>query len=446
MRLEMFKRASLKVRSLLAAIITLAVFIPLIAFTLEQAFVSSLSQSMRSQLNLQNLMLISEFELEQDQALMPEALANDGFNLPDSGLYAYINQGQTNLWRSLSSLQMENFPLPTAPATGQEQFSELVIQQQAFFSYSYTAEFQSSVGFVPITFYILQDQQAFKLEVETFRYTLWQWLGLISLLLFALLLFSLLTALKPINHLIEQIRLVEQGKISHLQHTYPQELEKLKLNINHLLEVEQQQRQRYKNSLGDLAHSLKTPLAVLNGTPGLPAETSEPIQQLDNIIQRQLKRAVIQHQDLWQQAEAVEPILKKLLNAMQKVYAEKQLDLSYECAAETGFYGDKTDLLELLGNLLDNACKAAKSQVFVNVSTEAQQLIIQIDDDGPGIPEQARQQLLQRGKRLDSYQSGQGIGMAVVSDLVAAYSGQLLIDTSPQGGARIELRFAQKSL
>jgi len=444
MKIAFFKRASLKARSLLAATITLALFIPLVAFTLEQAFVGSLTQSMRSQLNLQNLMLISEFELEQDSAAMPEALANDGFNLPDSGLYAFINQDQNNLWRSLSSLQMPPMPQLAIPETGQESFVEINIQQQAFFSYSYTAEFQSSQGFTPVTFHILQDQQAFKLEVETFRHTLWQWLGLISLLLFALLLFSLLTALRPIKHLIDQIRQVEQGKISNLQHTYPQELEKLKLNINHLLDVEQQQRLRYKNSLGDLAHSLKTPLAVLNGTPNMPGEAREPILQLDNIIQRQLKRAVLQHQDLWQQAEAIEPIINKLFNAMQKVYADKQLDFSYKCASDTGFYGDKTDLLELLGNLLDNACKAANSQVAVFTAVTTQQLIIQIDDDGPGIPPEAQQQLLKRGKRLDSYQSGQGIGMAVVSDLVAAYNGQLLIADSPLGGARIELRFRHK--
>jgi two-component system sensor histidine kinase PhoQ len=105
------------------------------------------------------------------------------------------------------------------------------------------------------------------------------------------------------------------------------------------------------------------------------------------------------------------------------------------------FYGDKTDLMELLGNLIDNACKAAESNVCIRAQQKNLQLIIAIEDDGPGIPIEHRNDLLTRGMRLDSYREGQGIGMAVVADLLTAYQGQLAIDDSVLGGAKIQLIF-----
>ena len=220
------------------------------------------------------------------------------------------------------------------------------------------------------------------------------------------------------------------------------ELEKLKSSINHLLDTEQQQRSRYKNSLSDLAHSLKTPLAVLSGTAGLPEQAKEPIKQIDQQIQRQLKRAVAGSTGAFDQMVMIKPVVDKLLSAMGKVYAEKNLSLSSQFQQENvGFNGDITDLMEVLGNILDNACKAAKSNVQLSVSTKPNKLVIQIEDDGPGIPIAKREQLLARGVRLDSYKEGQGIGMAVVADLVSAYQGQLNITHSQLGGAKLILTF-----
>lgn len=435
-----FKQTSLKKRSLLAALVSLTLFIPLAAITLEQAFVSSLTQSMRSQLSLQSLMLISEFEFQNTRATMPESLANDGFNLPDSGLYAYIFHQNTPLWRSASSLGRDD-PLPPAPATGEERFHSLNFDSEVFFTFSFTAEFENTGQYDEVTFYLIQDKHQFNQEVYQFTLTLWKWLGLLALLLMGLLVFSLLTALRPLSHLIQQLRRIEQGEIHQISQTYPEELEKLKFNINHLLTSEQQQRERYKNSLGDLAHSLKTPLAVLRGMPTLPGAAQEPVTQLDNIIQRQLKRAVINSQQQRTTPQPFKPAVQSLLNAMSKVYADKGLHLTEKIDNSSVFYGDKTDLMELLGNLLDNACKAAKQEVQIQITQSEQHVSIQVEDDGPGIPEQDRQHLLNRGARLDSYQQGQGIGMAVVSDLVIAYNGTLHIGGSELGGARFELRF-----
>ncbi|WP_293764419.1 ATP-binding protein [uncultured Paraglaciecola sp.] len=438
---------SLRLRSFAAAVLALLIFIPLTAVTLEQAFNGSLSQSMLQQLRVQSLTLISEFELDNtgSQAEMPEQLYNDQFNIPGSGLYAFIQSHDGMLWQSLSTLNWQQQPEFVAPDIGAEVFIEDFSMQNNYFLYAYTAEFETSEGYQPVSFYILQDKQVFNTEKSKFANTLWNWLGLIALLLLILLLVSLNAALLPISRLNKQIRQAESGQLDRIDQRYPPELEKLKSSINNLLDTEQQQRSRYKNSLSDLAHSLKTPLAVLSGTAGLPEQAKEPISQINLQIQRQLKRAVAGTTSTFGQAIPIKPVVEKLFNAMDKVYADKKLTLTHDIQHQTlGFNGDMTDLMEILGNVLDNACKAAVKQVSLSTFTSLNKLLIHIEDDGPGIPKDKREQLLERGTRLDSYKEGQGIGMAVVADLVSAYQGQLEVKQSDLGGAKLTLIFPTK--
>jgi two-component system sensor histidine kinase PhoQ len=437
---------SLRLRTFAAALLALLIFIPLTTFTLEKAFNSSLTQSMLQQLQVQSLSLISEFEFEKGKVEMPEQLYNDEFNIPGSGLYAFIQSQENIVWQSLSTLNWQAAPDLSAPKVGTENFLEYFSFHKDYFLYAYTAEFEHANGYQAVSFYILQDKNIFNAEKQKFANTLWKWLGLVAILLLVLLLVSLNAALLPISKLNKQIRQAEKGQLKRVDQSYPPELEKLKTSINHLLDSEEQQRSRYKNSLSDLAHSLKTPLAVLSGNTLLPSDAREPIQQIDMQIQRQLKRAVAGTSGAFDNAVEIKPIVDKLLNAMHKVYVDKQLALSYQSKDEKlSFLGDVTDLMEILGNVIDNACKAAKNKVLVSVhsSSDSQynQLTILVEDDGAGIPADKRQSLLQRGTRLDSYKEGQGIGMAVVSDLVSAYQGKLEINQSPLGGAAIILTF-----
>ncbi|GAA6183833.1 ATP-binding protein [Aliiglaciecola sp. NS0011-25] len=411
--------------------------------TLEQAYTDSLSQSMLEQLRVQSLTLISEFEMVDGEPEMPEQLFNDKLNIPGSGLYAFIKINDDVVWQSLSTLNWSEQPQLDAPIIGKEIFLAEFSLDADYFLYSYTAEFEGNVDFEPVSFFIVQDKLTFEKERDAFSNTLWYWLGFLALLLLIVLIASLNMALSPINTLIGQIKKTEEGDIERLQQTYPPELEKLKRSINHLLDTEQQQRSRYKNSLSDLAHSLKTPLAVLAGNPNLPSSANEPLSQINNIIQRQLKRAVAGAGSGWDQAVSVLPIVQKLQSAMAKVHADKDLSISLQIPENCQFKGDQTDLMELLGNLMDNACKAAKSKVKVSAQQTNKLLRITVEDDGNGIEPQHRQELLHRGKRLDSYQEGQGIGMAVVTDLISAYHGKMEITDSTLGGAKIEMTFTR---
>ena len=195
------------------------------------------------------------------------------------------------------------------PKVGEEDFSF----HQEYFLYAYTAEFEHLKGYQAVSFYILQDKMVFDTEKQKFANTLWKWLGLVAILLLVLLLISLNAALLPISKLNKQIRLAEKGELKRVDQHYPPELERLKTSINHLLDSEEQQRSRYKNSLSDLAHSLKTPLAVLSGNTALPLDAREPIQQIDMQIQRQLKRAVAGTSGAFEHSVEIKPVVENCL-------------------------------------------------------------------------------------------------------------------------------------
>ena len=168
--------------------------------------------------------------------------------------------------------------------------------------------------------------------------------------------------LKAVKYLTLELENVEQGKQNSLEQTYPIELEQVTTQLNTLLSTEQNQRKRYRNALSDLAHSLKTPLAVIQSQPALAQDTKEQITNISNMVEHQLKRAQSAGESSWHLGVSIEETANKLVNTLNKIYRDKQLKLSVNIQEKALFKGDEADLMEILGNLLDNACKAAKSR------------------------------------------------------------------------------------
>ena len=436
---------SLRTRSLLFAIVGLLVIVPAILFTVERSYTSSLEQAKYDELKLMSLAMITEFEIDNGDAFMPQQLFEEQLNLPGSGFIGYIIWQNQVVWSSLSALDYEEPQIDNFPAVVSELFATFPLVSSLYdnnrkpaFYFSFSAEYENNGQFEPVTFLVFNEQFEFQQARETFIQTLGQWLALLSLGMLAIIVFIVRRVLVPVSDIIDNIQAAEQGKVERLIDTYPPELESLKNSINQLLDSEAQQRQRYKNSLGDLAHSLKTPLAVINTNPSLPRELNEPLTQIDNIIQRQLKRAVSGQSARLAATPLAEPV-NKLVGAMRKVYADKQLDIVNKVTHEFSIRADQTDLLELLGNVIDNACKSANTKVSISAEHHQQRVHILIDDDGPGIEDSHADAILNRGQRLDTYSEGQGIGLAVVMDLLESYNGQLKIQSSPMGGARFNL-------
>jgi two-component system sensor histidine kinase PhoQ len=209
-----------------------------------------------------------------------------------------------------------------------------------------------------------------------------------------------------------------------------------------MLGNERRRQERYRNSLADLAHSLKTPLAALRGQQGQPLHDTEPLDRMQQLIDYQLRKAVAGGGRSFTAPLAVAPLVERLVNAMGKVYAGQGIHFDNRVAPHITLRMEQGDQLEVFGNLLDNAARFAHHQIVIAAEQTGQQLLISVSDDGPGFPAQERDNLLKRGIRADSRNPGQGIGLAVVADIVQAHKGTLRLTTSEQGGARVEIRLS----
>jgi two-component system sensor histidine kinase PhoQ len=253
----------------------------------------------------------------------------------------------------------------------------------------------------------------------------------------------------------DDVRAIEAGIAQRLDGDYPRELRNLTDNLNGLLTSADSHLKRYRDSLGNLAHSLKTPLAVLRGAvdgetndAALRAIAREQLTGMTQLIEYQLQRAAAAGRTPLAAPVEVKPVVEKIVAALAKVYADKHVRVTLDVETAATFHGDAGDLTEMLGNLLDNACKWCRQQVRVTAhqlpSSGARRplLDITVEDDGPGIPDDLKTRVLQRGTRADENTPGHGLGLAMVQDTVALYHGALTLEASPLGGLAVRLRIS----
>ncbi|MDR6178491.1 signal transduction histidine kinase [Pseudomonas sp. SORGH_AS 211] len=273
-------------------------------------------------------------------------------------------------------------------------------------------------------------------------------LGLATLLL-VLLLQRLIVrrALRPLEQVREQIAQLHQGRRSTLDASVPAELEPLVGEMNALLRHTEDGLKRARHGIGNLGHALKTPLAVLTSLAERPDLQAMPEQrevlreQLGRIrqrLERELRRARLAGEAL-PGAHLDGAELRELCTLLNRLHGEH---LQFECRLPAGLRlpWDREDLLELFGTLLDNAGKWADQQVRLEVAQDAEGYLIQIEDDGPGVPEAQRETILDRGARLDEAVSGHGLGLGIAKDIVDSCGGTLVLETSGLGGLAVVIR------
>ncbi|MFB0770197.1 two-component system sensor histidine kinase PhoQ [Proteus cibi] len=267
-------------------------------------------------------------------------------------------------------------------------------------------------------------------------------------------------SLSPIKQVIEQISALEKGTRNDLDENPPTELKGVVRNLNVLLRNERSRYSKYRTSLSDLTHSLKTPLAVLQSTlrslrsgKQMTIEQAEPIMlnQIERISQQvgyYLHRASIHgdHDITTRKLHSLSGLLDNLCSALSKVYQSKGVDLTLNVSPEIMWLGEKNDFMEVMGNILDNACKYCLEFVEINVSTNENSVVIIVDDDGPGVSPEKREAIFQRGTRADTLRPGQGLGLSIAVDIIEQYCGEITLTDSPLGGARITVIFAEQQL
>ena len=284
--------------------------------------------------------------------------------------------------------------------------------------------------------------------VDRFQDVLAASLAALGLLLALAALAQVAVGLAPLRTLQGALQRLREGHAQHLEGRFPAEVQPLIDDFNGVLDRNAEVVSRARTQAGNLAHALKTPLAVLENaarqTPGaeLGPLVSEQVALANRHIHWHLARARAAAQQGSGQRTPLAPLLGSLLRVMDKLYASRALDLGGDdVPADCAFAGEEQDLQEMLGNLLDNACRNARTAVQVHVQRTGAQLTITVDDDGPGIAPEQRAAVLQRGVRLDESTPGSGLGLAIVVELAQLYGGTLALDTSTAGGlsARLSL-------
>jgi len=300
---------------------------------------------------------------------------------------------------------------------------------------------------VPISISVAEDYTPIR---ESFRRVqqLGLGLGLTGLLLILLLQrITVRRALRPLEQAREQIAQLQRGQRSQLDDQVPVELEPLVAQINHLLAHTEDSLKRSRNALGNLGHALKTPLAVLlslasseqlEAHPQLRKTLREQLQQVEQRLNRELNRARLSGDALPGALFDCDAEFPGLLATLNMIHGE-HLALSYRAPTGLQLPWDREDLLELLGNLLDNACKWADAEVRVSVIETFDGFELSVEDDGPGIPEERRDQVFSRGTRLDEQTHGHGLGLGIVRDIVDSWDGKLSLLQGEWGGLKVQI-------
>ncbi|WP_430455366.1 ATP-binding protein [Rheinheimera sp.] len=433
---------SLKLRQAIVCLVLLIFILPASFLAIERAFFAQLLTSTEQKLEVHLYSFLSELSSKNDVVEINNSILPADFLRTDSGTSAYIVSEDKLIWQSDSSLNQIFTPPVHEMLPGKHEFVALEQDGKTYWVLSFALLFDMGERSMPLTIHILQDDRLLEAPMQSFRQTLLRWFIGIGLVLALIMLLAYYWTTQPLSALDHEIREVESGQQQQLTQRYPAELQTIKEDLNLLLDNQNRQKQRYRHHLSDLAHALKTPVAVLK-TSAL-AEQPELRDQIDRItamIEHQLKRASSSGQDIWLKQIPISPVAEQLKNALQKIYRDKQIRFELNCPPQMMFRGDETDLMEMLGNLLDNACKACQQRVKLSVQGKPLQLTV--EDDGPGVPMDKKAQLLSRGTRLDTYTDGHGVGLSIVDELCQSYQGQLEISQSALGGASFSLIFTQ---
>lgn len=444
---------SLRTRLLVVASCVLAAFLAVCAEGLTQAFRSSALQVQRDRMEAMVLALLGAAESTDNGTLtIPSGeLPEPRFARVDSGLEALIfNESGGVVWRS------PNFtgdaPEVLAPAIGVMDFNRIGKRFAMIYGVRWVGEANSPHPFGGsiskshrYTVAVFENADSYNAQLAVFSRTLWIGLGASGVVLILVQLLVLRWGLVPLQRLATEMHRIEAGDQARIEGRYPTELTPVAEGINAMIQNERSQQTRYRNALGDLAHSLKTPLAVLRGLvettrfdTATRAQFEDPLQRLQDITDYQLKRASTAGRRALSEPIAPRPIVEKTLAALTKVYADKRIVFGDDVPERLRLRADAGDLYELFGNLLDNAAKWCRERVNITVVSSGRRVQIDVDDDGPGFPEQA-EALLRRGVRADSRTPGQGIGLATVADIVTANEGSIEFLRSPLGGGRVRI-------
>jgi signal transduction histidine kinase len=384
----------------------------------------------------------------EDGAATPGSLGEPRFELPLSGWYWQITRLGGEKPEIRGSRSLVGGQLASLESQGVKLSRRLL--REAYVTGPDTRTLRAMERFIDVgedgQFLILVSGPADEIEQEITEFRRWLALTfvLLGLALVASTVVQVAYSLKPLRQLGAAIEKVRTGEAQRIDGHYPPDLATLSTELNLLIDANQEILERARTQVGNLAHALKTPLSVMVNEAGadqgtLAAKVREQTQVMRDQVQYYLDRArAAAISGALGGATDVHPVVAGLIRTFEKIYVDKGLSLANDVPETARFRGEKQDLEEMLGNLVDNACKWATERVVVAAELDegVATFRLVIDDDGPGLPDGAAREALRRGRRLDESKPGSGLGLSIVADLAKLYGGGLALERAPTGGLR----------
>jgi signal transduction histidine kinase len=440
-------RRSLRVRLLLAATCSVAAALVVAGLGLTLLFEQHVERSFERELANHLNQLTAAFEVAATgEPKVAGPLSDPRFLKPYGGLYWQIEDAAGRAIRS-RSLWDFSLALPPDPLTSGELHrhllpgpagSQLLVIERGLRTGG--RAFRLAVGI---------DRREIEDNVRDFGWDTTLSLAILAVVLLAAAAAQVSVGLKPLQGLRAELAKVHAGRSRRLEASFPTEVQPLVDDLNSLLAEQMAAVERARTQAGNLAHGLKTPLTVLATERRRLAEQGDAAAA--EVLGQQIE--AMRRQIDWQLARAraasssrvpgvvtpIGPVVERLVRVLRRVGANPEVELATETATEHLFAGEAQDFEEMIGNLLDNACKWARRRVSVTSECRDGRVAILVDDDGPGLPAERREEVFERGRRLDQSMPGSGLGLAIIRDLAEIYGGRVGLEDSPAGGLRVRL-------
>lgn len=391
----------------------------------------------------------------ENNVIDPFGLGDPRFSLPLSGWYWQVTRSDVDPPDITTSISLFGGRLPrieevTTTASGKDPSEGYVTgpDERRLRMLERSLEMPDGAKYLV---QIAANSEEIEANVDSFRWAMTASFALLALALGVTTAFQVRFGLLPLARLSNAIGAIRRGAADRIDGRYPDDLAPLAGEINLLIDANREILERARTQVGNLAHALKTPLSVLvneaaNDDTLLAGKVREQTTLMRDQVNWYLDRArAAARAGSIGIVSDVEPVIRGLERAFLKIYADKELGFDIDVPDDLKFRGERQDLEEMIGNLMDNAAKWAGKAVRVSgrlMTDEKQRVLIEIaiDDDGPGLPPETRADVIKRGRRFDESKPGSGLGLSIVADLAALYGGSLALDVAEIGGLRVRLR------
>ena len=428
-------------RMLATSLILVVLVIPvaglLLSYNLREAVNTAFDERLESLLNV--VLAGIEYERQTDTLALNQRLGDARFDQVFSGWYWQISDNASRVLTS-RSLWDQRLPLTASP---QLQYNTISGPNGETLR---KLERDVRLPRLPVTLHVAVAADLSEVDAALARFEQLLWLSLVSLGILLLLGIwcQLHWGLEPLRRIRSNLQAVERGDCERLDTDLPEELNNLATAINTVLERDRQLMSRARTAAGNLAHAIKTPVSVMmTTTEQLPAGQREimasELKRLNEAVRHHLARASAAGPVVLRPRVTLSVALEPVFNGISRLAERKNIAFRKPEIPPLQLQIDAQDLQEIVGNLLENALRWAKSKVVMAMYSEADNLHLSIMDDGPGMPSQDRDEALQRGGRLDEQRSGSGLGLAIVSELIQLYDGQMQLKPSPMGGLLVTI-------